>query len=284
MEATKTHRHCKKCDSEKDIALFGTVKKTGLYRSYCLKCESDLAKQWGIDNPERYKERNIRKSKAYYEKNKDAINTRRKSPAFREKDREYVKEYRKQNEETIRLKARERAAKNRIKINKQASVHRLANPDRYKPYRTEYYLKNKKEISEKSKLYRKDNAEKIAECRRNRYLIDKANPLFKLEKTLRGRMISALKRGGYAKKGTTAQLLGIDYPTLKIYLERQFKDGMSWENHGEWHIDHRLPVAFAKTEQELILLFHYTNLQPLWALENITKGSKIIPHQLKIAI
>lgn len=51
---------------------------------------------------------------------------------------------------------------------------------------------------------------------------------------------------------------------------------MTWENRGEWHIDHIIPLASASTEEELLALCHYTNLQPLWAFDNLSKGAKII--------
>jgi 5-methylcytosine-specific restriction endonuclease McrA len=59
-------------------------------------------------------------------------------------------------------------------------------------------------------------------------------------------------------------------------LEKLFKEGMTWENHGEWHIDHIIPISKAKTAEEIYKLNHYTNLQPLWKRENLCKGSKII--------
>ena len=71
------------------------------------------------------------------------------------------------------------------------------------------------------------------------------------------------------------QVVGINYNDFKKYLESKFFDGMSWENRGEWHIDHIIPLSAAKTEQELISLCHYSNLQPLWGEDNIKKGNKI---------
>jgi hypothetical protein len=61
-------------------------------------------------------------------------------------------------------------------------------------------------------------------------------------------------------------------------LEKQFISGMTWENYGYygWHVDHKIPLASAKTKEELIKLCHYTNLQPLWMDENLSKGAKII--------
>lgn len=71
-------------------------------------------------------------------------------------------------------------------------------------------------------------------------------------------------------------LLGCSVEFLKQHLEKQFKNGMSWENHGKWHIDHIIPLASAKTQEKIEYLCHYTNLQPLWAKDNQSKGAKII--------
>jgi len=58
-------------------------------------------------------------------------------------------------------------------------------------------------------------------------------------------------------------------------MEAKFVDGMNWDNIGEWHIDHIIPLSSAETEQEIIKLCHYTNLQPLWAFDNISKGNRL---------
>ena len=60
------------------------------------------------------------------------------------------------------------------------------------------------------------------------------------------------------------------------HLEKQFEPWMTWENHGEWHIDHIIPLSSANTKEEMIPLFNYKNLQPLLAEDNIRKGDKII--------
>jgi len=103
----------------------------------------------------------------------------------------------------------------------------------------------------------------------------KTEPLFKLKCTLRSRTIQAFKTKGYRKNTKTQEMLGVDWEVAKKNLERQFTEGMSWNNHGEWHIDHIIPLASANTEEELIKLCHYKNLQPLWAIDNLKKGSKI---------
>ena len=66
------------------------------------------------------------------------------------------------------------------------------------------------------------------------------------------------------------------YVELKEHMERQFIKGMNWENRDQWHIDHIIPLATAQCEDDVIRLNHYTNLQPLWAEDNLSKGSKII--------
>lgn len=122
--------------------------------------------------------------------------------------------------------------------------------------------KNVKQISQNYCIYEK-----------KRKSID---PIFKLVKTLRSRLSSALRRKNIEKGSSTMDLTGCELPFLKGYLEAKFTEGMSWENHGEWHIDHIKPCcSFDLTqEEEQKKCFHYTNLQPLWAAENLSKGGK----------
>lgn len=84
---------------------------------------------------------------------------------------------------------------------------------------------------------------------------------------------------GY-KSDKTEKLIGITIKELKLYIEKQFKDDMTWDNYGfyGWHIDHIIPLSsfdLTKAEEQK-KAFHYTNLQPLWAKENMQKGSKIL--------
>jgi hypothetical protein len=79
----------------------------------------------------------------------------------------------------------------------------------------------------------------------------------------------------------TTDIIGCSPQELKEHLEKQFVSGMTWENRNEWHIDHIIPLSSAKTEEELYKLCHYTNLQPLWAEDNLKKSNKIIVEQLK---
>jgi len=114
--------------------------------------------------------------------------------------------------------------------------------------------------------WRKENRDKIQHTNtayeKNRKLTDAE---FKLVKALRSRLGSALRRQNSNKNTKTIELLGCSVSFLKGYLEAKFKEGMTWENHGEWHIDHIKPCASFNLldEEEQKKCFHYTNLQPL---------------------
>ena len=80
------------------------------------------------------------------------------------------------------------------------------------------------------------------------------------------------------KNPRTLELVGCDYEFLIKYIENKFTEGMSWDNYGYygWHIDHIIPVSSVKTEEDIYKLYHYTNLQPLWAKDNLIKSDKIL--------
>ena len=134
-----------------------------------------------------------------------------------------------------------------------------------------YQERNKEKIKRYNKLYKQNNKEKrkvyIAKRR-------KTDPMYVMKKRLRDRITQAFTFSSWKKNGTTTLLLGSDYKTVFTHLEKQFTAGMTWENRALWHIDHIIPLASAKTEEELIKLCHYTNLQPLWAEDNLKKGDK----------
>ncbi len=69
-------------------------------------------------------------------------------------------------------------------------------------------------------------------------------------------------------------MIGCTWHELRAHVEKQFAEGMMWENHGEWQADHIIPLISAKTKEELLKLLHYTNVQPLWKHENKAKADK----------
>lgn len=150
------------------------------------------------------------------------------------------------------------------------------NVEHLKDYSKNRYEENKESISENKKVWRENNKDKINEYRReyqkNRLSKD---PLYKLSSSIRNRIGLSFKRNGYTKNSSTYEILGCSFEDFKLYLQDLFKDGMSWENQGEWHLDHIIPVSSANSEEDIIKLNHYKNFQPLWAIDNIKKSNSI---------
>ena len=183
-------------------------------------------------------------------------------------DRNWKYEQRKKNPDKVRAKAREKYRKMR------ENNERL---EKYRSYHREYSKKYNQ--TEKRKTYRREwmrawnrkNAKKIYKRRRER-------PYEQLASVIRARIYDVLKHG--YKSARTENLIGITIKELKIYLENNFKEGMSWENYGfyGWHIDHIKPLSSfnLKDREQQKIAFHYANLQPLWAKENLQKHAKML--------
>lgn len=143
----------------------------------------------------------------------------------------------------------------------------------YKEKRKERYsINSEKELIRNKKYYQNNKSEIIEKLKikkRNDYLL-------RVSSNMRSRISQFVKTTKTHKDNKTLIMLGIDLDGLKIFLEGKFTTGMCWENYGEWHIDHIVPLNSAKTSSDLSSLCHYTNLQPLWAKDNLSKGSKII--------
>ena len=144
-----------------------------------------------------------------------------------------------------------------------------------------YREANKEAASEYHKQYSKANraalAEKAARYKRKRREND---PFFKLNHNIACLIRVSISNGGYTKKSKTHEILGCSFEEYQQHIEAQFTDGMSWERMSEIHIDHRLPLAAANTEAELLALNHHRNLQPMWAADNRAKGSSYCPKEL----
>jgi hypothetical protein len=114
---------------------------------------------------------------------------------------------------------------------------------------------------------------KVVNYRRRR--LDR-DPLYKAKHRLRSLMTQKFMKKKYTKESKCFDILGIEWEGFKIYIESKFKDGMVWENYGEWEYDHIIPVSVASNVDELYKLNHYTNFQPLWKEENKIKSNKIL--------
>jgi len=179
-------------------------------------------------------------------------------------NKERQKKYRKTHKEEIKERWRIY-----YKIHKeQFKIYREIHKEQIKKYRDIH--KEERKIYDKN--YRIMNREK-----RNIYLKNKLNTdiNYRLASRLRVRIIKALKNNWKSVK--TIKLLGCSIEQLRKHLEKQFKSGMTWDNYGLWHIDHIRPcVKFDLSKpEEQARCFNYTNLQPLWAEENMKKGRKV---------
>lgn len=213
----------------------------------CTKCNIEKEFTEFIDRENRCKKCRKEYMKKYRLNNKDKIKKTVKKYQLdnKEKYKEYDKNYRKENRE---------------KIEKQRKRHRLKNIDKIKQRVKEYNKRPevRQQIREYQK-YKRDN-----------------DPLFRLNDNVRTRLGRFLRQKGYKKTSHTFEMIGCTPKQLKKYLEKQFTIGMNWNNHGSgWHIDHIIPLSSCKSEEDVFKLCHFTNLQPLWAEDNIRKGSKI---------
>lgn len=232
---------CSKCKEEKKVCEFYVNPNNQKYRASCKICF------------------NLNEKK-YRDKNKNKL-------------KEYAKNYRTINKEIIKEKGKIYREKNK-KIIKE----------RQKITSKKHYLNNREIMLERSRKFREDNPSYSFEYRAKNptYSNDyqknrkKYDNIFKLVHNMRVRMSIFLKSNNITKNNKTFDIVGCDPIFLKNYLEKKFTDGMSWENYGKWHIDHIIPLSSAKTEEDVIKLCHYTNLQPLWSEDNLKKGSKII--------
>ena len=227
--------------------------------------------------------------KEYYLKNK-------------EKKKETYKKYYLENKEKIKLKNEDWQKNNRDKVNAKSRKWKLLNREKYlishkksaikynyknkekilvksKLYWSEigkykykiYYNENKEKIKKRLKLYRIKNQSKISEQVKIRRRLDYN---FRLSHNLRVRLNQILK--GKNKSASTMELLGCSIDKLWNHLESKFESWMTKENYGLWHVDHIIACAkFDLTcpEQQRIC-FHYTNLQPMEAIENMRKGAR----------
>jgi hypothetical protein len=159
---------------------------------------------------------------------------------------------------------------NKDKINLKKKLWEQKNKDKRISYFKEWYIENKQKV----KSYREENKDKIKNQKKDYKNRTKNIPKNKILKTLRRRLKKALDSN--QKSGNFIENLGCSINELKIYLESKFQDNMSWDNYGlyGWHIDHIRPLAsFDLSDKKQILeACHYTNLQPLWAKDNLSKS------------
>lgn len=211
------------------------------------------------------------------------------SEAQRERQRKYYQENR-----DARLAYRKRRyQENKTEILQKDKLYRESLPEEEKIARRKRTAKTTKEWASKNREYvrlwkkewyeQRGGREKTKTWAASRKEVKNSRERERLRKDPTYRVLaSARSRIRYALKGNrkvvaTETLLGGSAEEARRHIESLFSAGMSWENYGEWHIDHIVPFAVidVANPEELKKVCHYTNLQPLWKLENLKKGKKI---------
>ena len=216
--------------------------KRAYARSVYLKKKDSYRKRsdaWRAKNRERTREL----SRIGYRKNIDSIREKRQTAAGRSFQRMFTKRWRDKNPERVKQITRESNEKRR-------GVG----------YQKEWRTRNKKRLALKHKLQMLND------------------PQYAISRSCRNRVYVAMSRQLAQKSSKTIELTGCTWKFLREYIESKFSFGMTWGNRGEWHIDHIRPCdSFDLTDvNQQRQCFHYTNLQPLWALDNLRKGSNVI--------
>ena len=238
-------KSCKRCCETKNVEQFGKNKnnKDGV-SIYCKDCERERSKKFNKENKEKRKQI----SKKWRDNNK-------------EKQKESIKKYLEKNPEmksSIRIKKYRNDPEFIKKEKERRKKYYQDNIEKEREKRKKYYYENKINERKKNNEWKKNNL--------------KTDPLARIKKNVRDRIREFLT--GKNKSKRTFDIIGLDKENFKLYIESKFTEGMSWENYGEWHLDHIKPLYLSENEEDLLLLNHYTNLQPLWAEDNLRKNRK----------
>ena len=171
--------------------------------------------------------------------------------------------------------------KNKERIKAQTKKYKQDNKEIIKEKNKQYNAKNSQTISEQKKKYYRDNKprimKRILKYEKKKYKID---PIYRLNRCTSSALNRGLKFHNLSKNNEHWEnLVGYTIQDLKEHLEKLFQPGMTWDNHGEWHIDHIIPQEFFEYTSTNDVEFKYcwslNNLQPLWAKDNLSKSNKI---------
>lgn len=158
---------------------------------------------------------------------------------------------------------------NKNRLLEQKRRYHAENRETILPKKREYARKNPR--TEYKRMWKLENKERLKVNDKRRR---DEEPLYRLTINLRNRIQKVFK--GLNKSESSKEILGVDNIQFVFnYIESLFQSGMNWKNYGRWHIDHKIPLCTAKSSIELKKLCHYTNLQPLWAVDNLRKSKKL---------
>jgi hypothetical protein len=252
---------CSKCSIEKNVCEFYLDKqKKDNLSSSCKICKIKQYDIYKLENPDKVKEskrkeylKNIERYRKHNENYRNLNN---------DKIKNYLIKYYFEHKEIICNRHKERYQQKKEEILCKQKEYHQKNFEKRRNYHKNYVKINKEKLREYKLIYTKKRR--------------KDDILFYLKGILSHRVRQFLKTKKMKKNNKTFNMIGCSPEFLKEHLEKQFVDGMNWENRGDWHIDHILPLSSAQNEDEIYKLCHYTNLQPLWAEDNIKKSNKIV--------
>ena len=201
------------------------------------------------------------------------------SKACLECRKERKKEYREQNKERIKEYKKEYYEQNKEYFKEYNKEYYEQNKGHIKEYSKGHYEQNKEYIKELKKEYQEQNKERIKEYRRNRYASDEN---YKTSVLCRNMLSRTLKATNSTKDTRTHEMLGYCNEQLKESVESKFLEGMSWDNYGEWHVDHIYPVARCIKDgvEDPTIINALDNLIPMWAEHNMEKNERTLEEYL----
>ncbi len=192
---------------------------------------------------------------------------------------ERVTKWQKSNPEKKKLNKRASYFRNRETILKKQGEYAKANADRIRERQKEWRTKNDAQLRAKRKALRIEKPEIVRQWEERGSKKKRSTPEGRILANARARLWQAVVRSGGRKSNRTLLLIGCTQKELRAYIEALWLPGMSWDNYGVsgWHIDHIKPCAsFDLTKpEEQARCFHYSNLQPLWAEDNLKKASTL---------
>jgi hypothetical protein len=244
------------------------------------KNKKEELQQYDKDYYQRTKQIRQQYRKDYRLENKQKINNnskknyQRNKEEYKEQSKRYCQEFPEKRKATVKAC--------NIKHKKTREVYQTKyladNRESIIAYRKEYNQQNRDHKRQYAREYSKKNRQKLNKIQREytneRY---KNDPVFRVTKLLRGRLYKIMFDLNIKKCGSTLKLLGCSFKKATNYLKYKFLPGMTHENYGEWHIDHIQPCASFNLidPKEQQKCFHWTNLQPLWGPDNLSKSDKL---------
>lgn len=246
----KRCRECKKCLTSRN-KVKDNYTKSG-YKGICRSCNCLRARRWRNENPEHVKA---------------------KAAEWIRENKEYIK-----NSQLAKLGKVPESFAFRGKSNGRTREEARAHS---KEYKRAYDKRNKEKIDN----YRNENRDKINKQQRERNRVRrKEEPSFRLREMIRRQFAFWVKSKGIKRGEEYTKIIGCSFEELCFWLEKHFEEGMTWNNYGKyepnrktWHIDHHYPLSKfdLSNPEHLKCAFHYTNLYPMWGVDNMSKGSEI---------